>query len=165
MQQTAKHIAKEELPLINVVTFVLDDQEFVLQLIKKSFDEYGIDNYLMYSNADDFVTHFDKHVNIAVIDFYLGGDLTGLDILKMCMSKNEDCYVIMISGTSDEQLIIDAMEAGCRHWIKKENNYAAKIAGCVKKGTEKLYHDFKRFAQLLAMQQKLKDTKKRLRDL
>jgi hypothetical protein len=124
VEKAIKHTVKEKLPLINVVTFVLDDQQFVLELIKKAFDEFGIDDYLMYTNADDFLTHFDKHVNI-----------------------------------------IDAMEAGCRHWVKKENNYAAKVAACVKKGTEKIYHDFKRYAQLLHKQQNLTDIKNKLREL
>jgi DNA-binding NarL/FixJ family response regulator len=165
MEQVKANIEKQELPLINVVTFVLDDQQFVLDLIKKAFDEYGIDNYLTYTNTDDFLSHFDAHVNIAVIDHYLGGELNGIDILKMCMIKNEDCYVIMMSGTKDEQLVIDAMELGCRHYIKKEGNYAAEVARCVKKGTEKIYHDFKRFAQLLQKQQNLIDIKNKLSEL
>lgn len=165
MNKTQTIKAANPLPLINVVTFVLDDQQFVLNLIKKAFDEYGIDNYLTYTNTDDFLSHFGSHVNIAVIDHYLGGDLTGLDILKMCMQKNQDCYVIMMSGTAEESVLIAAMELGCRHFIKKENNYAAEVARCVKKGTEKIYHDFKRFAQLLHKQQNLTDIKNKLSEL
>lgn len=136
---------------INIVTYVLDDQEMVLQLIEREFYNEGISHYQLFSNETEFLDAITENVHIAVIDYMLSSiDMTGLDVCKKLLEKNPRCLVIIMSGQSDMDVVIDFMNSGAWKYVRKyEKNYLHKVTDFIKQGVKEISADLDFYKSLL----------------
>lgn len=118
-----------------VKTAVLEDDNDTLEVIDELFRENGIENYALYSDAQDLLQEFNEDTHLLVLDYILSGALSGYDVMKMVREKNPDCYVIIISGQYNKKVIIEFLNAKADKYIdKNEPGYFPELIQSVQEG-------------------------------
>jgi response regulator of citrate/malate metabolism len=51
----------------------------------------------------------------------LNEKLTGLDVMKIVLAKNTECFVIIISGQQDPDVVADFLNGGAWKYVNKNN--------------------------------------------
>lgn len=109
-------------PKLNILIYVLDDYRPALEAIEESFNIAGISGFKMFTNATDFLSSLNEDVHIAVIDYLLKGDLTGLQVCRMLIEKYPQCFVIIMSAQEDNSVIIDFMNSGADRYVSRKDS-------------------------------------------
>jgi signal transduction histidine kinase len=84
--------------------YVLDDEEYVYQLIKDKFDVYGKD-VQYFKQIPDFVASLDRIKNkksLFFIDYDLKQDLKGLEVISKCNIADD---AILLTGNYDDKQV------------------------------------------------------------
>ncbi|HYH15591.1 MAG TPA: response regulator [Flavisolibacter sp.] len=136
-------------PVINIATFVLDDNEMVLKLIDQAFKRVGILNYKTFQDEIEFLTAIHDDVHIAVIDYSLKGEVNGLQVAVKLLEENPRCYVIIMSNQDDNKVIIEFMNAGAWKYVQKEGNYILEVVGFVQKAATLIKKDIEFYTSLI----------------
>ena len=118
-------------PVINIMTHALDDSPVILKLIEKAFENAGINQYRLFAKEQEFIDAINEDVHIAVIDYMLGGPLTGLDVLRILIDKNPRCYVIIMSGQEEKKVVVDFLNAGAWKYVDKTGEFVTEVIGYV----------------------------------
>jgi two-component system response regulator YesN len=109
---------------LNILTYVLEDDEDIIYLLDHLFKLNGFVDYLFFKDSAEFVKSLDDRVHICVIDYRLPGPLNGIDVMKVVLSRNPWCKVIMISGQDDPKVIADFVNNdGFRYVYKGLTDY------------------------------------------
>jgi response regulator RpfG family c-di-GMP phosphodiesterase len=107
---------------LNIVTYLLEDDTDITDLMRSVFKENGLDNVQFFSKGKEFIDNLTEDVHIAIVDHYLNNGITGLDVLMKVNEVNPDCIKIAVSGVSDEKIIIEYInKGGVTHWVRKDN--------------------------------------------
>lgn len=119
---------------VNILAYALEDDETVIELITELFDMNGLTDYKFFSRPETFIVDFNERaekVHLCILDYYLPGSMTGLDVMKVVLSQNKNCKVIMISGQSNYKIVIDALNGGCFRYVDKndKNHRTVLVAG------------------------------------
>ncbi|MDF2448400.1 MAG: putative two-component system response regulatory protein [Bacteroidota bacterium] len=110
---------------------VLEDNDFynnlMTQQIQSYTDEIAHDkgyyfNILSFTNANDCLKNMDPQTDIAFIDFYLGENKNGLDVLKQIKQKSPDCKVVIISRESNLKTSMQTLNEGAYTFIMKDRD-------------------------------------------
>lgn len=105
-----------------VFVAVLDDDPLVLNTVKRFFENAGIGSAAYFTDAADFVHYFHSQaqVRIAIIDYYLQGDLLGLEVLKQIRPDEDKCSkAIVISSQTSTKVVIELLNNGLFKYIDK----------------------------------------------
>lgn len=152
-EQTLSQTENSIMPALNVAIFVLDDHQHVLDLIDKVFQQKKIQNYHLFSDEIKFLKDLNEDVHIAVIDYMLKGEHTGLDVCKLLLQRNPQCHVIIMSAQSDFDIVIDFMNSGAwRYVAKQKGDYLNKIVEFVNEAYKNIEQDLDFFTKLLRKQ-------------
>lgn len=108
-------------PKLNVLTHVLEDDIDVIAMLEKLFKLNGLNDSRFFVDAEEFISEMHENVHIAVIDYYLRGPLNGLEVMKIILSQNPLCKVIMISGQHDMNVVIDFCNSGGFRYVDKND--------------------------------------------
>lgn len=103
---------------IKRVALIEDDKVF-LTLMHDFFEKKGcvcedfgdVASVLKNSDKSDF--------DLYIIDINLPGDKNGIELLKELRRKDPNVPVIMVSGNTDIETVMDAYESGCDEYLKK----------------------------------------------
>lgn len=101
---------------INIM--VLEDNEDDRFFIKRVIKEVGDNKYDLYENYNNFHQGLNKEIHVCILDHYLDGNKTGLDVLREIKEKNKGSFVIVYTGVQDADILIEY-----------NNNAADKIVG------------------------------------
>lgn len=85
----------------NIKISVLEDNPDEIELLKNLLTNNGIENVEYYRDADTFIEKVDSTVRILIIDHKLERGMTGLDVIKKIIDRDEYRYFIMLSGMDD----------------------------------------------------------------
>lgn len=143
---------------VNIATFVLDDDQDLLDDIKEAIDAAGIDNYRLFTSEDLFLGELNKDIHVCVVDHILPKK-TGLDILDIIKERNKDSYVIAYTGMKDPMLLIQYIKKKINMFVdKNEEGHLQELVKYIKVGIGEAQDsiDFKNFLQGL---KELKDTR------
>jgi YesN/AraC family two-component response regulator len=95
---------------------LVDDDEFIRDIIKASLEkEYNIFEASKYS---DVLGLSGSHIDLAIIDYALP-DSDGFEVLKTLRKTNPTLPAIIMTGYSDEDVVIKAIRATVADYIKK----------------------------------------------
>jgi FixJ family two-component response regulator len=109
---------------LNILTHVLEDDEDIIVLLDELFKVNGFVDYLFFKESAHFVKALNERVHICVIDYYLPGPLNGIDVMKVVLSRNPWCKVIMISGQDNPSVITEFVNNdGFRYVYKQAPDY------------------------------------------
>lgn len=120
---------------------IIDDQELVLLSIEKCLNDLGYE-VLCAKNVADAIEFYDKETpNLVITDINLSGSnnnesetvFSGLDIVKYIkITKNHKTPVIILTGSTDENVLSKGFELGIDDFMKKPLSFT-EIAARVKK--------------------------------
>ncbi len=98
---------------------VIDDEDSITKTIKRSLRIDGIDNVetaATYSEAMDYIRREQPQIVISDINL---PDGDGLTILKETKQVSPLTQIIMITGKSDQDKVITAVEHGATDFLRK----------------------------------------------
>ena len=134
---------------------VIDDNPDIRFLICNILKEQNF-NVRPAANYDQAVIEIEKKIpDLAIIDIKLDKtDKDGIDLLKLIITKDKSCPIIMISGHATVQIAVEAIRLGAYEFIEKPFS-TEKIMNYVKRALEnaslkqekdiienKLFHSF-----------------------
>lgn len=113
---------------LNILTYVLEDDEDIIAILDNLFKLNGFVDYMFFKESNHFVKNLNERVHICVIDYYLPGPLNGIDVMKIVLSQNPWCKVIMISGQDNPNVIVEFVNNdGFRYVCKRSDDYTAQL--------------------------------------
>jgi len=136
-------------PVINIMTYVLDDNQTVVKLIEQAFKNVGILNYRTFQDEIEFLTCLNDDVHVAVIDYVLKGEINGLQVAVKLLEENPRCYVIIMSSQESNKVIIEFMNAGAWKYVQKEGNYILEVVSYVQKAAQLIKKDIEFYTTLI----------------
>jgi DNA-binding NtrC family response regulator len=103
---------KEKIDLL-----LLDDDKFVVDILKKSFNKLTVRTFL---SPDSALESFEKYdYKVAIVDFHLP-KMDGLEVTKIIKKEFPKTLVIIFTGITDDiELMIKSYEAGAINIIEK----------------------------------------------
>lgn len=123
---------------VNILTYILEDDEELHQIIKDFLKENNI------TLGPDDITHdpevfiakiTQKDVNICVIDHFLSNSMTGLDVCKRVKKKNKWSYVIVMTGQINYKVVVEYIKQKVDAYVdKNSDNYLQDLVNEIKKG-------------------------------
>lgn len=146
-----------EKPKLNILIYVLDDYQATLDAISISFDNAEIRGYRLFTSADDFIKSLNDDVHIAVIDYWLkGADVNGLQVCRLLLEKYPQCFVIIMSGQEDNDVIVDFLNSGAdRYIVRKDAKWIEKLLGYVKEGIVVVQKNLDWYYELISRKKQL----------
>lgn len=140
---------------VNILTYILEDDEEIHEVIKDILQKKDFKNYLFFSDPAQFLENLTADINICVLDHYLTGT-TGLKMIKEVKAKNKNSYVIVVSGQRNFNIAIQYLNEGADKYIDKDTedyiftlvsyleeglNEASRRVAIVKYLEEKMKHE------------------------
>lgn len=107
---------------VNIFSFVLEDDIDDLNLIKELLQLHGITNYKLFQNENDLYKHLTGDISVCILDHYLMGGATGLDVCRKIKEKSVDSYIIVMTGQYDRKVVIDYLNIGADKYIDKNDD-------------------------------------------
>ncbi len=117
---------------------VLEDNDFYNQLLTRQLENYTSEiakdkgysfDISSYTNATDFLKNLKTDTDIAFVDYYLGENKNGLEVLKIIKQKCPDCKVVVISRENNIKTSLQTLNEGAYTFIYKDQG--ALIESCV----------------------------------
>lgn len=103
---------------IGPVVCVVDDDDVIRDVLAAVFDADGF-TVETFVDGDRFLTHsFDAPPACVLLDVLMPGS-SGLDVLKAFAARGGGAPVIMISGSADIPMAVDAIRHGALDFIEK----------------------------------------------
>lgn len=123
---------------LDVLLFALEDDEADLIRLRRILEESIVAEFQMFDNKHKFLEKFHKHVHIAIIDHSLDDDTTGLEIMQRVLEINRLCYVIIVSGNRNPNLVIEYFHEGARKYVFKDDpKFEEKLKSYINKAYQK----------------------------
>jgi len=116
--------------------FVVEDDILYLNLINKELEKMGYTKIESYSTGKEAMHNLGKKPDIALLDYFLEKDFTGMDILKKLQQRFPDTQVIFLTGSDDVNIAVDTMRNGAYDYIVKGDTAFIRIRHLLKKISE-----------------------------
>ena len=126
---------KKYLQPLNIMTYVLDDDKDMLEILEQIFKENGFDQCNFFTEGKDFIEKLNENVHVCIVDHNLNNGVSGLEVARKARELNDECYIVAMTGTHDPKVIIKYInECGVRYWVDKDKpRYMDELAVYVKK--------------------------------
>lgn len=104
---------------LNILSLVLDDDTEILEIIEGLLKQHGIINYKLFTKYTDLLEQISGGIYVCVLDHFLTGGKTGLDVCKTIKENSKDSYVIVMTGQQDIKVVIDYLNSCADKYIDK----------------------------------------------
>lgn len=116
--------------------FVVEDDLLYLTLITKELEKMGYTNIISYNTGKEAIHNLDTKPDIALLDYFLEKDYTGMDVLKKLKKRFPDTQVIFLTASDDVNIAVDTMRNGAYDYIVKGDTAFIRIRHLLKKISE-----------------------------
>ncbi len=116
--------------------FVVEDDILYLNLINKELEKMGYTNIKSYTTGKEAMHNLDRKPDIALLDYFLEKDYTGMDILKKIKTRFPDTQAIFLTASDDVNIAVDTMRNGAYDYIVKGDTAFIRIRHLLKKISE-----------------------------
>ncbi|MCF8379442.1 MAG: response regulator [Bacteroidales bacterium] len=116
--------------------FVVEDDILYLNLINKELEKMGYVNIKSFNTGKEAMHNLDKKPDIALLDYFLEKDYTGMDILKKMKKRYPDTQAIFLTASDDVNIAVDTMRNGAYDYIVKGDTAFIRIRHLLKKISE-----------------------------
>ena len=116
--------------------FVVEDDLLYLTLITKELEKMGYTNIITNNTGKEAIHNLDKKPDIALLDYFLEKDFTGMDVLKKIKKRFPETQVIFLTASDDVNIAVDTMRNGAYDYIVKGDTAFIRIRHLLKKISE-----------------------------
>lgn len=104
----------------DIKIYIVDDEEYYLNLEKVSLDKYGFKDIKIFNTAEKCLLEIEKEEpDCVIIDYLLQGGMNGDDFLKIVTKKHPDIYVLVLSGQEDISIATQIIKDGAYEYLVK----------------------------------------------
>lgn len=111
--------------------FVVEDDQFLGNLIKKSLEKIENADVTHYLTPEDCLNNLHLNPDIITIDYLLPG-MDGLELLQKIKNYNDNIQCILVSGQEKIDVVIDTYRKGAADYIIKNDNALINLENSVK---------------------------------
>jgi len=108
----------------------IDDQQLILLSVEKRLTELGFDVQIADSGTKGIALYDKFQPDLVIVDINMPG-MSGLDVVKYIrLEKTQDTPVLVLSGNTNEHVIVDGFDLGINDYMKKPlslNEMVARI--------------------------------------
>jgi len=108
----------------------IDDQQLILLSVEKRLTELGFDVQIADSGTKGIALYDKFQPDLVIVDINMPG-MSGLEVVKYIrIEKREDTPVLVLSGNTNEKVIVDGFDLGINDYMKKPlslNEMVARI--------------------------------------
>lgn len=113
-------IFKFKKPTTDIKIYIMDDEEYYLNLEKVSLVKYGFNDIKIFSTAEDCILEIEKdEPDCVILDYLMKDGLNGEEVLKIIDKKYPNIYVLVISGQEDINIAANIVKTGAYEYIVK----------------------------------------------
>lgn len=124
-------------PQVNIFSFVLEDDPDVLEQVEAILKGNNIESYRLFHTPEQFLQNITADIHVCLLDHYLSGGLTGLDILREVKKRSADSFVIIMSGQQSMDIVVQYLnECADRYIDKNKPDYLQKLELYLTKGLD-----------------------------
>jgi DNA-binding NtrC family response regulator len=116
--------------------FVVEDDILYLNLINKELEKMGYVDIKSYTTGKEAMHNLNTKPDVALLDYFLEKDFTGMDILKALRKRFPDTQVIFLTASDDVNIAVDTMRNGAYDYIVKGDTAFIRIRHLLKKISE-----------------------------
>lgn len=116
--------------------FIVEDDILYMNLILKELEKMGYTNVISYNTGKEAIHSLDTKPDIALLDYFLEKDFTGMDVLKKINERFPETQVIFLTGSDDVNIAVDTMRNGAYDYIVKGDTAFIRIRHLMKKISE-----------------------------
>lgn len=116
---------------------VVEDDPGVCRLVRRRLERAGYAVLVAYTTRDALERVRADDADLIVLDYRLPGDLNGLEFCVQLQAMGSELPVIMVSGSSKESTVIDAIRVGVRDFLPKSSAYLDLLPKAVAKVLER----------------------------
>ncbi len=108
---------------------IVDDHEVVRMGLKNLIDHQpDLEVVGDYGTGKSAIEHIPHHADVAVLDVRLP-DLNGFEVCRQIKEKDERVQVIMLTSFGQDEMVVDAIDAGASGYLLKESRGHTVIEG------------------------------------
>ena len=98
---------------------VVDDSHISVKKLSKVLEELGHTVVQVARNGRDAVAQYDRvNPDLVTMDITMPG-MDGIEATRQIRSKYKDALILMVTSHGQEQMVMDAIEAGARGYVLK----------------------------------------------
>ncbi|MDV7339540.1 EAL domain-containing protein [Terasakiella sp. A23] len=142
---------------------VVDDDPVMLKLVAYFFEQknYAVESCASANEAMAVLR--EKPFDLVILDHYMSPGISGLEMLKEIRADGIDVAVVMLTGASDQELVIESMQSGALDFIKKTKG--KKFFDKLERGVLRALHVHGLEKQMKQTHAALEESEKRYRQL
>lgn len=119
---------------------ILDDNPFYASLLENQIRQHISAHFgfmgawvdvQSYTNHDQYVSAFAAPRSIAFVDYYLGSNLAGTDLIQPIRQLDNQCSIIILTDTENLHIVRDCMDKGAGGLIFKSSEAVYLCAAAV----------------------------------
>jgi PAS domain S-box-containing protein len=112
---------------------VVEDDAGVAALEARRLQRAGFEVVSVATPDEALAALAADHVELVVLDYRLPGNMTGLDFFERMKAAGYDLPVILVTGFSNESVIIRALRQGVRDYVTKSVEYLDYLPDAVRR--------------------------------
>ena len=122
-------------PQVNIFSFVLEDDPEMLEAVEEILRRNRIETYRLFNSPKEFLQHLTADIHVCLLDHYLTGGQTGIDVLKQIKQVSFNSFVIVMSGQKNFDVVVEYLnECADRYIDKNKPDYMDKLELYLTKG-------------------------------
>ena len=101
--------------------YIVDDEEYYLNLEKVSLNKYGYKDIKIFTTAEKCLLEIEKEEpDCVIIDYLLQDGMRGDEFLRIVTKKYPDIYVLVLSGQEDINIATQIIKDGAYEYLVKD---------------------------------------------
>ena len=112
----------------DALIYFVDDDLIYLKVVSHDLEKKGYKNVRSFSTAKDIIEAVkETKPDIALLDYHLGGNTTGLDVLKRIQKLSPETDSIFLTASDDIKVAIETMKNGAYDYVIKGDTALIRI--------------------------------------
>jgi DNA-binding NarL/FixJ family response regulator len=119
----------------DALIYLVDDDLVMLEILDRHLELHHYTNVRRFSNGEDMMAALAIPPDLAIIDYKLSSDATGIngyDLFQHIKTHCPDTKIVMLSAQQDGELVIKMIKQGLRDYIIKDSHMLNELTTVLK---------------------------------
>jgi len=105
-----------------ITIFIVEDNEMYSLMLDHRLKNLGNYRIVSYTTGKECLDNLYQNPDLIILDYSLDEDMSGIDVLQEIKSTDEELPVIMLSGQSELNVVVDSFKEGAADYVIKDEN-------------------------------------------